>query len=75
MRKSGITNYLSFAKKVLKIIKIKPVSFEIFADDIEIEKQALKISKLGKNVFVKIPIIKQKKKQHKTYCKIKWTRN
>lgn len=63
MRKSGITNYLSFAKKVLKIIKIKPVSFEIFADDIEeIEKQALKISKLGKNVFVKIPIINTKKK-------------
>ena len=62
MRKSGITNYLSFAKKVLKIIKIKPVSFEIFADDIEeIEKQALKISKLGKNVFVKIPIINTKK--------------
>ena len=40
-----------------------PISFEIFADEIdEIEKQALKISKLGKNVFVKIPIINTKKK-------------
>ncbi|MDC0234508.1 transaldolase [Candidatus Pelagibacter sp.] len=65
MRKSGIKNYLSFAKKVLKLIRVKPVSFEIFADDIkEIEKQALKISKLGKNVFVKIPIINTKKKSN-----------
>ena len=65
MRKSGIKNYLSFAKKVLKLIRVKPVSFEIFADDIkEIEKQALKISKLGKNVFVKITIINTKKKSN-----------
>lgn len=65
MRKSGVKNYLSFAKKVLKIIRKKPVSFEIFADDIDqIEKQALKISKLGENVFVKIPIINTKKKSN-----------
>ena len=61
MRASGVKNYLNFSKKVLKIVKTKPVSFEIFADDInEIEKQALIISKLGKNVFVKIPIINTK---------------
>ena len=28
MRKSGIKNYLSFAKKVLKLIRVKPVSLK-----------------------------------------------
>ena len=58
MRSSGVLNYLKFAKQVLKIIKRKPVSFEIFADDENnIMSQALKIKELGENVFVKIPII------------------
>ena len=58
MRSSGVLNYLKFAKQVLKIIKRKPVSFEIFADDANnIMSQALKIKELGENVFVKIPII------------------
>ncbi len=58
MRSSGVLNYLKFAKQVLKIVKRKPVSFEIFADDANnIMSQALKIKELGKNVFVKIPII------------------
>ena len=58
MRSSGVINYLKFAKQVLKIVKRKPVSFEIFADDANnIMSQALKIKELGKNVFVKIPII------------------
>lgn len=58
MRSSGVLNYLKFAKQVLKIIKRKPVSFEIFADDSNnIMSQALKIKELGENVFVKIPII------------------
>ncbi len=58
MRSSGVLNYLKFAKQVLKIVKRKPVSFEIFADDANnIVSQALKIKELGENVFVKIPII------------------
>ena len=58
MRSSGVLNYLKFAKQVLKIVKRKPVSFEIFADDANnIMSQALKIKELGENVFVKIPII------------------
>ena len=65
MRSSGVKDYLGFAKKVLKIIKKKPVSFEIFADDIDqIERQAIEISKLGKNVYVKIPIINTKNKSN-----------
>lgn len=58
MRKNGIKNYKRFALKVLKKIKKKPVSFEVFADDEKkIIEQGKKISTWGKNVYVKIPII------------------
>ena len=61
MRKAGVFNYEKFCKKSLKIIKNKPISFEIFADTKnEIKYQAEKISSWGKNVFVKIPIINTK---------------
>ena len=50
-------DYKNFAKDILKKIKTKPISFEVFSDDLlEMEKQALKISKWGKNINVKIPI-------------------
>lgn len=58
MKAAGIKNYTSFAKEILSIVKTKPVSFEIFADNTQdIEEQARIISSWGKNVFVKIPII------------------
>ena len=61
MRKAGINNYEDFAKNVLNTISDLPVSFEVFADEaIEIEKQAIKISKWGENVNVKIPITNTK---------------
>ena len=57
MKKEGISNYEYFAKKILNIIKIKPISFEVFADEYnEIYKQAQEISSWGSNVNVKIPI-------------------
>ena len=47
MRKSGIKNYIQFSKQVLKKIKKKSLSLEVFADDpVEIEYQAFKISEL-----------------------------
>ena len=47
----------------MKNVKNKPVSFEVFTDDIsEMEKQAEIISKWGKNAFVKIPICNTKGK-------------
>src|SRR3990167_1857864 len=56
MKKSGITNYRAFADAALKIASVKPVSFEVFADDFaEMERQAREISGWGK-VHVKIPI-------------------
>lgn len=63
MRKAGVKDYIGFAKSVLKKIKKKTLSLEVFADDPEaIEKQAIIISKLAKNVYVKIPIMNTKKK-------------
>jgi len=57
MKKAGINDYKSFAKKILTNIKNKPVSFEIFSDEInEMEKQALEINSWGENIYVKIPI-------------------
>ncbi len=57
MRKSGVENYEEFAKSVLEIVEDKPISFEVFADDIdEMYIQAKKISSWGNNVNIKIPI-------------------
>jgi transaldolase len=61
MRKSGITNYKDFAQKVLEFVQKKPISFEVFSDDLqEMKKQALEIASWGPNVFVKIPITNTK---------------
>ncbi len=56
MRKAGAIDYTKYSKKILRITK-KPLSFEVFADDTEnMIKQGLKISKWGKNVYVKVPV-------------------
>jgi transaldolase len=57
MRKVGLTDYESFAKSVLKEVKSKPISFEVFSDDFnEMQRQALKMHYWQENVYVKIPI-------------------
>lgn len=57
MRKAGINDYKSFAQKVLSEIQDKPISFEVFSDNLEeMIKQATEIASWGKNVNVKIPI-------------------
>lgn len=57
MRKAEITNYEAFAREVLATIQKPPVSFEVFSDDLPtMERQALKISTWGSNVYVKIPV-------------------
>ncbi len=56
-RSNNVTNYINHSKKILKIIKNKPVSLEIIADDEKnMIRQAYKLSNLANNVFVKIPI-------------------
>ena len=61
MRKSGIKNYKDFCVKILKKVKKKSISFEVFADDFQnIYNQSKKISSWGNNVYVKIPITNTK---------------
>ena len=53
MKKSGVKDYKKFAQDITKIIVDKPISFEVFADDLgEMEKQALEIAKWGNNINV-----------------------
>ena len=62
MRKAGAKNYKDYSKKILKITK-KPVSLEVFADNQKnMIDQGIKISKWGKNVFVKVPVTNSKGK-------------
>ncbi len=61
MRQAGVQDYKAFALEVLNTVKDRPVSFEVFADDIaEMEVQAYEIASWGKNVNVKIPITNTK---------------
>ena len=57
MKKAGIKDYANFAKEVLKEIQTKPVSFEVFSDELqEMKTQGDKIASWGENVYVKVPI-------------------
>ena len=60
MRKAGAKDYLKYSKSLLNITKL-PVSFEVFADNpSDMIKQGIKINKLGKNVYVKVPVTNSK---------------
>ena len=62
MRQAGINDYEQFGREVLKTIPDRPVSLEVFADDIEeMIIQGRKISTWGDNVNIKIPITTTKK--------------
>jgi transaldolase len=57
MWKAGLTDYAEFAKRLLERITRHPISFEVFADDVdEMRRQARLISSWGENVYVKIPV-------------------
>ena len=63
MRSSGAKNYKQYSLKILKICKTKPISFEVFSDDIQgMIQQAHQIKSWGKNVYVKIPVVNSKGK-------------
>ncbi len=63
MRKAGAKDYKSYSKKILKICKKKPISFEVFADnDRSMIEQGIKIHSWGKNVYVKVPVVNSKNK-------------
>jgi len=57
MKIAGVSDYMGFATEVLSCIKDMPISFEVFSDDFdEMYTQAKKLSSLGDNVYVKIPV-------------------
>ncbi len=57
MKKAGIKDYEAFAKDILQSVTAKPISLEVFTDDlVDMKRQALKITSWGKNVYTKIPI-------------------
>ena len=57
MRKSGITEYEGFARKVLDHISDRPVSFEVFSDEFdEMARQAAASPRGARTSTIKIPI-------------------
>jgi len=61
MRKAGVTDYEAFAHKLLESITDRPISFEVFADDLPgMIDQGRVIASWGKNVNVKVPVMNTK---------------
>ena len=61
MRLAGAKDYKNYSRKILKVCKKKPISFEVFADNFkDMLDQAYEINSWGKNVYVKIPVVNSK---------------
>lgn len=61
MRQAGISEYEKAARQILEAIPDLPISFEVFADDMDgMIKQGRQIAKWHSNVVVKVPIINTK---------------
>jgi transaldolase len=57
MWRAGLTDYEDFARRLLERITRHPISFEVFADDVdEMRRQARLIAAWGQNVYVKVPV-------------------
>ena len=63
MRLAGAKNYKAYSLKLLKNSNNKPVSLEVFSDDInKMYEQGKIIDRWAKNVYVKIPVVNTKGK-------------
>ena len=61
MRKAGVSDYKAFALQALQVVRGRPISFEVFADEFgEMGKQAHEIASWGKNIYVEIPVTNTK---------------
>jgi transaldolase len=61
MRKAGVADYRAFAREVLAAIPNRPISFEVFSDNLaEMKRQAKEIATWGEHVYVKIPVTNTK---------------
>ena len=57
MKHAGVIDYLEFVKATTNKINDLPISFEVFADEIdEMKRQAMELAEISSNVCVKIPI-------------------
>jgi transaldolase len=57
-RKAGVTDYVAFCKEAAALMTGKPVSFEVFADDVpNVIRQARVLAALAPNVYVKVPVM------------------
>ncbi|MGA3027956.1 MAG: transaldolase [Bryobacteraceae bacterium] len=62
MRQAGVRDYEAFAREVVAAIPDRPISFEVFSDDLEeMRRQALHIASWGANVNVKVPVTNTKR--------------
>ncbi|WP_367341378.1 transaldolase family protein [Limosilactobacillus sp.] len=61
MKRAGIKNYMDFATEAVKDFPNYSISFEVFSTDPDtMLKEAHKITALGDNVFVKVPVCNEK---------------
>ena len=61
MRKAGAKDYKLYSKKLLKVCRNKPISFEVFSDDPgSMINQGIAINSWGKNIYVKVPYVNSK---------------
>ncbi|HVT54651.1 MAG TPA: transaldolase family protein [Xanthobacteraceae bacterium] len=61
LKKAGVKDYESYARELVAAVPDKHISFEVISDDIEqMIAEARLITKWGKNVYVKLPIINTK---------------
>lgn len=56
-RANKVNDYLDHCQKISKLVINKPISFEVIADDeLNMIRQAIILSEISKNIYVKIPI-------------------
>src|SRR5438046_9147820 len=61
MWKAGLTDYRSFAQRLLARITKHPISFEVFADSAEeVRRQARLVASWGEHVCVRVPVTVQR---------------
>ena len=61
LKKAGVKDYEAYARELVAAVPDKHISFEVISDDIEqMMAEASLITKWGRNVYVKLPIINSK---------------
>jgi transaldolase len=57
LKKAGVSDYAAYAREVVAAVPDRPISFEVFSDDIpQMVQQARVIATWGPNVYVKLPV-------------------